>query len=294
MVHEEPIPYISPDAGETEAIAEVHDPTLAVEQPADDAPAHELGVVDEAPADEHAAAVDSNIHEPEAEATDAMIGDDEAIPAPAVHPGRIEYEDPRAKWEKGAVWLAVILVSLLAVGYGISQLGSVEIEPTRTTEAAEVDPNEQQTEAEASQQIADAPPDSDVAAVGKKATAAKAASKPQQAASEPVAGDAVDSLAPRTRAQAQPVADASEPVREPARSSGAVGRRPVQQARRNDAGVAPASSIEDVFTGMTPDEVRREARRRWEMQRDMNDEEWRRERRRQRRLSRQQQNAWPF
>ena len=278
MVDDESIPNISPDPFEA----------------AHEEPVHELGAVDEAAVNE-ITADDELALVSDAAAPAAGFDDNELINTHAVHPGRIEYAEPRPSWDKGAVWLALILVSLLAVGYGISQFGSVEIEPTQKTEAAAA-VNAEQPQAEIVPDPAVVPPAGDVAAVEQKASASKSSAKP--ATIEPRVDEVVDRPGSRTRSQDQPVADTPEPVRQTTRNAGPVRRQPVRQARRgaldNDQS-APVSSIENVFTGMTPDEVRREVRRgSWQVRTYGNDEELRRERRRLRRQQRQQQNGWPF
>jgi hypothetical protein len=166
------------------------------------------------------------------------------------------------------------------------------VEPTRTTQAAEIDGELPPTD---SAPEAVAKPAKDEVAVEQKAAAPKSSAKTAVVPSEPRI-DETDRPAPPTRVKDQPAAESPE-VPQPVRNTaGPARRQPIQQARRDTSysgPSAPVSSIEDVFTGMTPDEVRREARRRWEMQNGPSEDEIRRERRRQRRI-RQQQNAWPF
>ncbi|MEP7213511.1 MAG: protein kinase [Acidobacteriota bacterium] len=291
MVHQEPTPYIEQEVAETGSTVEPHDFEPAADLPIEDGSVHELGPVDEAPVHVFAEADETPFAEyPAVEDVAISIDDEAAVNTVADHPGKIEYANAGTNWQKGSIWLALIAASVFALVYGISRFGSADSVAVRETDAAVVSEQQPQTE------VIEAPavePAKDEAPAEQKAAAAKSTAKPRPVASDDAAIAEIDQPVSPARVQNSPVADTPEPARQNVRNSGPVRKQnPARQSPQYNEQRTPASSIEDVFTGMTPDEVRREARRRWQLQNDQNDEELRRERRRQRRLQRQEN--WPF
>jgi hypothetical protein len=208
--------------------------------------------------------------------------------------------------QKGAVWLSLILVALLAIVYGISRSGSdAAAESVTGTDAAVANSAEQSPADTASSPVANsAPPASD----GPEIQEAELAAEPDSFSAKPASKPSLPVLrtSPEKPTESVSRSSAKAPTREtapaqaraqaPARNQASAQRPPVQQARRNNTPMErgePVSSIEEVFTGTNWRDERRNRRlRRWEVRTWDSEEEYRREQRRIRRM--RQQNGWPF
>jgi hypothetical protein len=275
---------------------EQHDDTAVVDEPIETTPIHDLGPVDAAPT----FALDTV---EETAAGDAEPPEETVVTAPPMRERR-SFNTQGPELQKGAVWLSLILVALLAIVYGISRSGSdAAAESVTGTDAAVANSAEQSPADTASSPVANsAPPASD----GPEIQEAELAAEPDSFSTKPAAKPSTPVLRTLPEEPTEPVSRSSTkaPTREsaparaqaPARNQASAQRPPVQQARRNNTPMErgePVSSIEEVFTGTNWRDERRNRRlRRWEVRTWDSEEEYRREQRRIRRM--RQQNGWPF
>ena len=277
---------------------EQHDDTAVLDEPLETTPVHDLGPVDAAPT----FALDTV---EETAAGDAEPPEETVVTAPPMRERR-SFNTQGPELQKGAVWLSLILVALLAIVYGISRSGSdAAAESVTGTDAAVANSAEQSPADTASSPVANsAPPASD----GPEIQEAELAAEPDSFSAKPASKPSLPVLrtSPEKPTESVSRSSAKAPTREtapaqaraqaPARNQASAQRPPVQQARRNNTPMErgePVSSIEEVFTGTNWRDERRNRRlRRWEVRTWDSEEEYRREQRRIRRM--RQQNGWPF
>ena len=266
-----------------------NEPTdIVVDEPVETIAAQDLGTADS----RHVDTVD---REPESEISEGVSPERPATAGMVIPTDGASH---RPGWQRGVLWASLIFAGLLALIYGISHIGAVGDGPDTQDQAIVQPAEEVQAEPESANEAATvAEPDGSETAAAEPAKAA--APKTDQMAKQVAARvEESDRIAEPTRPSSEPVAVEVAPARNraPARTEPAPKRSTDRAAQRNNRDAepgVPVSSIESVFTGLSYEDARREARRRAREDRIYDgDELYRQEMRR--RGKRKPRNDWPF